>query len=80
MENLKCFAAVEFTEDENVAGRYFWYLCEYENVRVGDVVVAPLGRHDRLQKGVVRLVRFAAEYDAPFPVYMIKHIRSIAEK
>lgn len=72
-----CFAAVEFPDDPNVAGQYYWYLCELEGVKAGAAVTAPLGRHNRLQRGVVRRVKFADEFDAPYPLWGIKKIREI---
>ncbi len=39
-----CFVTVEFVDDENVKGYYFWYVCEIIGVEVGDKVIAPLGR------------------------------------
>lgn len=70
------FAAVEFVDDPNVVGLTYWYLCDFEEVAVGDVVTAPLGRHNRLQEGVVRKTVYATEFDAPFPFYLIKRIKS----
>ena len=72
MDELICFAAVEFVDDENVVGIKYWYACPFTYVKAGDEVIAPLGRHNRLQKGVVREVRFAEPYNAPFPMYLIK--------
>ena len=40
-------------------------------------MIAPLGRHNRLQKGVVREVRFAEPYNAPFPMYLIKYVKEV---
>ena len=57
-----CFTAVEFPDDPNVVGIKYWYACTYEDVKVGDGVIAPLGRHNNLQKGIVREVRFEYEY------------------
>lgn len=76
-EDKLCFAAVEFVDDENVKGYFYWYLCEFVGVRVDDIVVAPLGRHNNLQNGVVRKVTFASEKEAPYPMYGIKRIRKI---
>ena len=42
-------------------------------------MIAPLGRHNRLQKGVVREVRFDADYNAPFPVYLIKYVKEVVK-
>lgn len=38
-------------------------------------MIAPLGRHDRVQEGVIRLVRYAEEENAPYPFHSIKKIR-----
>lgn len=74
-----CFVAVEFPEDPNVAGLKYWYLCPFDGAVVGRGVVAPLGRHNRLQNGVVREVRFAAEHEAPYPLHSIKRIAKIVK-
>lgn len=73
-----CFVSVEFPDDPNVVGRTYWYLCEFGNVRVGSYVVAPLGRHNHLQQGVVRKIVYATETDAPYPFYIIKRINKIS--
>lgn len=72
-----CFAAVEFVDDPNVVGYCYWYLCEIAGVTVGDKVVAPLGRHNNLQEGIVRKVIFEDENNAPYPLYGIKPIKKI---
>lgn len=77
MQQLYCFAAVEFPDDPNVAGLMYWYLCDGITPQAGDVAVAPLGKHNRLQTGVVRKVMFADEFEAPFPMYAIKRVKSI---
>lgn len=74
MDEVLCFVAVEFPEDPNVAGLKYWYLCPFDGADVGKGVIAPLGRHNRLQSGIVREVRFAAEYEAPYPIHSIKRI------
>lgn len=76
MVELYYFVAVEFPDDPNVKGLTYWYLCDYEEVSVGDLVVAPLGRHNNLQCGVVRKTLHASEFDSPFPFYLIKRIKS----
>ena len=48
------FVSVEFPDDINVVGYTYWYLCEFEGVDIGTLVIAPLGSHNRLQTGVVR--------------------------
>ncbi len=70
------FVAVEFVDDANVVGLLYWYLCDYIEVAEGDIVTAPLGRHNNLQQGVVRKTLYATETDAPFPFYLIKSIKS----
>lgn len=72
-----CFVAVEFVDDDNVRGYFYWYLCEFEGVATGDKVIAPLGRHNNLQEGVIRQVKFADECEAPFPLHSIKYIRKV---
>lgn len=69
-----CFVAVEFPDDVNVAGRTYWYLCRIEGAETGDKVDAPLGRHNRVQRGVVREVLFARRDNPPYPWYLIKDI------
>ena len=75
-----CFAAVEFVDDPNVVGYYYWYLCEIPDVKVNDKVIAPLGRHNKLQEGIVRKVIFEDEFNAPFPLHSIKYIRKIVRE
>ena len=77
MDELICFAAVEFVDDENVVGIKYWYACPFTYVKEGDEVIAPLGRHNRLQKGVVREVHFAEPYNAPYPMYLIKYVKEV---
>ncbi len=71
------FVAVEFPEDPNVVGLKYWYLCPFAGVSEGMRVAAPLGRHNRVQSGVVREVRFGTEDEAPYPVRLIKSIKAI---
>lgn len=74
------FVAVEFADDENVRGYYYWYLCEFAEVYEGCEVLAPLGRHNRLQTGIVRAVRYGDEFNAPYPVHSIKYVRQVLSK
>lgn len=80
MEEKINFAAVEFPDDINVAGRLFWYLCPDGEIKEGDCVAAPLGRHNRISKGVVRKLLLAYEYDAPYPLYLIKSVKKFREE
>ena len=75
-----CFTAIEFAEDPNVAGNKYWYACPFEDIKEGAEVMAPLGRHNRLQKGTVRETRFSRDYEAPFPIYIIKYIKDVVKK
>lgn len=77
MEEKFCFVAVEFVDDPNVVGNCYWYLCKFVAVKIGDIVSAPLGRHNRRQDGVVREVRFETAVNAPFPFAYIKQIKKI---
>ena len=76
MEKEYRFTAVEFPDDPNVAGRTYWYLCPFE-ANVGDGVRAPLGRHNNEQRGVIRKIIFADEFDAPYPLYLVKSVKAI---
>ena len=64
-------------DDENVSGYCYWYVCEIEGFKVGDEVIAPLGRHNNLQKGLVRYIEFETENNSPFPMHSIKYIRKV---
>ena len=75
-----CFVAVNFINDPIVAGYPFWYYCEFTDAEVGDHIVAPLGRHNRLQEGVIMEVRFATEDRAPFPFERIKRIQELKKE
>lgn len=75
MEEKLRFVTVEFPDDINVAGRLFWYLCPDNTIAEGDKVSAPLGRHNRLQTGVVHKVVYATEENPPYPLYLIKSVK-----
>lgn len=77
MKELMLFTAVEFVDDPNVIGNYYWYLCEFNNACVGDYVIAPLGSHNREQQGIIRRTMRADEYNSPFPFAYIKKIRRL---
>ncbi len=67
------FAALRFPEDGNLRDRLYWYLADLP-VREGDEVLAPVGPHDRLQRGVVERTVRAKEEEAPYDVRLIKRI------
>ncbi|MBQ7164411.1 MAG: hypothetical protein IJU84_00535 [Clostridia bacterium] len=71
------FVAVEFTDDPNVVGNLYWYFCEFDNADIGTRVVAPIGRHNKLQVAVVRRVMFAEEAYSPYPFSSIKKIDGV---
>lgn len=75
MEQKTFFVALEYPDDINVAGRLFWYGCRDESITEGEWVLAPLGRHNRLQKAIVRSTLWATEEEAPFPLHMIKYVK-----
>jgi hypothetical protein len=77
VDDVLCFVSVEFPQDPNVVGMKYWYLCELDGAEEGDKVIAPLGRHNHTQQGVIRQVRYTEEYNAPFPMYLIKCIRKL---
>lgn len=77
MYEVMCFVRVQFPDDPNVADMKYWYLCPFDGPCAGDRVVAPLGRHNRTQEGVICEVRITEEYNAPFPLYLIKSIKTL---
>lgn len=72
-----CFVAIEYPDDPNVAGLTYWYLCPFDGTEVGDEAIAPLGRHNNLQRGIVRRVTYETARNAPFPLQYIKSVRKI---
>ena len=80
MAEKLCFVAVEFVDDPNVVGLTYWYLCDFDGAAAGDRVSAPLGRHNHIQDGVIRKVKYAYEDDAPYPVNFIKRIKSLLKE
>lgn len=79
MEDKLRYVAVDFVDDANVAGSVYWYLCGFK-VSAGDCVIAPLGRHNNLQKGVVRRVVYCDEYCAPYPLYLTKSVKGVVRE
>ena len=77
MNDLYCYVAVEFPDDPNVVGWCYWYLCDDHSVKVGDNVIAPLGRHNNVQTGVVRHMKFGNEEQSPYPFNLIKRIKRV---
>lgn len=77
MNDLLCFTAVEFDKDPNVKGQTYWYLCSFADIKEGASVVAPLGRHNGEQVGIVRKIEFADEFSAPYPIAYIKKIKRV---
>ena len=67
------FAALRFTEDENIRDRVYWYRCAFET-KTGERVLAPVGSHDRLQCARVERVLFAEEGDAPYDPALLKDV------
>ena len=80
MKDLYCFVAVEFPDDPNVVGWCYWYLCDDHSVKVGDKVIAPLGRHNKVQTGVVRHMKFCNEEQSPYPFNLIKRVRRVLKE
>lgn len=77
MERLLCFVKVDFIDDPNVAGYGFWYYSEFRDAEVNDWVVAPLGKHNNLQEGMIVEVSFRPEDKSPFPFDRIKRIKEL---
>ncbi|MCH5142698.1 MAG: hypothetical protein J1G07_03170 [Clostridiales bacterium] len=77
MEDLLCYVAVEFPDDPNVVGWCYWYICDDYGVKVGDKVVAPLGRHNNVQTGVIRHMSLCDEEHTPYPLHLTKRVRRV---
>lgn len=69
------FAALRFTEDENIADRVYWYLCDFP-VEEGEGVLAPVGAHNRLQFARAERVLAAKKEDAPYDLRLIKSVEA----
>lgn len=80
MNDLTCFVAVEFVDDPNVRGWTYWYECDIDGAKAGDEAIAPLGRHNGLQKCVIRKVKYAPLEEAPFPADRIKKIKDLIKE
>lgn len=70
---MELFAALRFTEDENLRDRIYWYLAPFP-VKAGERVLAPVGPHDRLQCARVERIDSFTEEDAPYPPVLCKSI------
>ena len=70
---MELFAALRFTEDENLAGRVYWYIAPFP-VDAGERVLAPVGPHDKLQCARVERISTFAEDTAPYPPALCKRI------
>lgn len=70
---MEIFAALRFTEDENLAGRVYWYIAPFP-VKDGERVFAPVGPHDRLQLARVERTEAFSEEEAPYPAILCKRI------
>ena len=71
------FAALRFFEDPNISDRVYWYLCPFP-VKEGELVLAPVGSHDRLQCARVERTRSAEPENAPYDLRVIKEIAAKA--
>ncbi len=70
---MELFAALRFLDDLNLCGRVYWYVAPFL-LREGDLVLAPVGPHDRLQCAQVELIADAAK--EPYPRALCKQIAS----
>lgn len=69
------FAALRFIEDENIAGRVYWYLAGFP-VTAGEFVLAPVGSHNRLQLARVEKTLSAARSSAPYDPQLCKRVEA----
>ncbi len=71
--HMDLFAALRFTEDENLTGRVYWYLAPF-SVKEGERVLAPVGPHDKIQCARVERAEAFREEKAPYPPVFCKRI------
>ena len=65
------FAKVE------VAGEPHWYLSPFSIIKAGDGVLVPLGKGEKLVRGVVLRTERCTRQTAPFPMNRIREIAEI---
>ncbi len=70
---MELFAALRFTEDENLTGRVYWYITPFP-LKEGERVLAPVGPHDKLQCARVERTDSFSEAEAPYPPVLCKHV------
>lgn len=69
------FAALRFIEDENIEDRVYWYLTELA-LKTDDLVLAPVGAHNRLQLARVERTFCGETEDAPYDVRLLKKVEA----
>ncbi len=69
------FCALRFTEDANLSSRVYWYLTDLP-LAEGDLVLAPVGVHDKLQRA--RVERTAKENAPPYDPALCKRVAARA--
>ncbi len=67
------FAALRFSADPNLADRVYWYLADLP-LKEGEAVLAPVGVHERLQRGIVERTLRADGRNAPYDLGLIKRV------
>lgn len=64
------FCSVKFTED----GKTYYYISDDETIKVGDIVVVPVGTDEHHAAAEVIDIEYFSEEKAPFPIDKAKHI------
>ncbi len=68
------FAKVELLEGSSKGG-IFWYINKISDLKAGDIVVVPFGKHDALTRAkVIRIDRAVSSQASPVPVGHAKEI------
>lgn len=71
------FAKIEIIEGYE-CGTSYWFISPFSNIKVGDLVIVPLGKDNKEFKGkVLRIDKNISEQTAPFPIKRMKKIISI---
>ena len=66
------FAKLKF---EDCAGKYFWYICPFDDLKVGDYVLAPFGEIDEPKKAkVIRIDKNVNGQTTPISIKTAKNI------
>jgi predicted Mrr-cat superfamily restriction endonuclease len=73
---IESYDKIIYTFVETSEGK-MWYISPFSKIKVGDSVLVPFGRNDKLILGKVERVEVVTKQTAPYPVNRTKQIDSI---